>query len=242
MGLYNMLHGTNPASGLLLRLAGFTNIHDVGRFRDAYVTLEDGEALIAVYTRNGGGNRECGCEMDPKWGTAECKHHTEEYDTPETVELKRDEEIPEGYTFANTTIGDKRLYRTGRVVKATRYICEEPSSPACACTGCIITYRLPALENYVCDEDDDFDPTYCTIYFTPPEEAVEALRLFALPAEDRPDAAWRDLIENLERPLEEIPEDGTKGQRIARGLLASLAQKREEGNAMSSDADGAADG
>lgn len=71
MSLYNALFGQNPASDLLLAIVGLTRA-DVGRFRDCYVDTE-GEALrIAVYTRNGGGNREhyndekepgesCGC-------------------------------------------------------------------------------------------------------------------------------------------------------------------------------------
>ena len=54
--MYNMIFGVNPASDFLLALLDLTR-NDVGRFRDAYVT-EDGKE-IAVYTRNGGGNREC---------------------------------------------------------------------------------------------------------------------------------------------------------------------------------------
>jgi hypothetical protein len=52
-GFYNMLFGMNPISHAILATLGLTS-HDVGRFRDCYVT--NGE--IAVYTRNGGGNRE----------------------------------------------------------------------------------------------------------------------------------------------------------------------------------------
>jgi hypothetical protein len=52
-GLYNMLFGVNPASHVILATLGL-NVRDVGRFRDCYVA--NGE--IAVYTRNGGGNRE----------------------------------------------------------------------------------------------------------------------------------------------------------------------------------------
>lgn len=52
-GLYNMLFGRNPGSEVILATLGLTT-KDVGRFRDCYVA--NGE--IAVYTRNGGGNRE----------------------------------------------------------------------------------------------------------------------------------------------------------------------------------------
>lgn len=54
MGLYNMLFGTNPVAPVILAALDLT-AQDVGRFRDAFVS--DGK--IAVYTRNGGGNREC---------------------------------------------------------------------------------------------------------------------------------------------------------------------------------------
>ena len=53
MGMYNMVFGTNPAAPAILATLGLT-VHDVGRFRDCFVA--NGE--IAVYTRNGGGNRE----------------------------------------------------------------------------------------------------------------------------------------------------------------------------------------
>lgn len=53
MSLYNMLFGVNPLSKIILATLRLT-IEDVGRFRDCFVT--NGE--IAVYTRNGGGNRE----------------------------------------------------------------------------------------------------------------------------------------------------------------------------------------
>lgn len=37
---------------------------DPGRFRDAWVEVdpEGGNPIIAIYTRNGGGNRECWCD------------------------------------------------------------------------------------------------------------------------------------------------------------------------------------
>jgi len=53
MSMYNMMFGQNPAADVILATLGLTRA-DVGRFRDAFIA--DGE--IAVYTRNGGGNRE----------------------------------------------------------------------------------------------------------------------------------------------------------------------------------------
>ncbi len=55
-----MVFGQNPASTVILATLGLTE-EAVGRFRDCGVS--NGE--IYVYTRNGGGNRECwGCEND----------------------------------------------------------------------------------------------------------------------------------------------------------------------------------
>ncbi len=61
MSLYNMVHGSNPALGLVLALLDKPASH-FGRLRDAWVEgQEDGSCILAVYTRNGGGNREhCG--------------------------------------------------------------------------------------------------------------------------------------------------------------------------------------
>src|SRR5262245_47810449 len=55
MGFYNIIFGVNPNAGVLLGALGLTR-EAVGRFRDAWVT-ENGQE-IAIYTRNGGGNRE----------------------------------------------------------------------------------------------------------------------------------------------------------------------------------------
>lgn len=54
MSMYNMVFGENQHSDLLLACLGLSR-GDMGRFRDAFI--QDG--MIAVYTRNGGGNREC---------------------------------------------------------------------------------------------------------------------------------------------------------------------------------------
>ena len=62
MSLYNLMFGESPNADALLALIGLTP-GDVGRYRDCYLT-KDGR--IAVYTRNGGGNRECwGSDEDP---------------------------------------------------------------------------------------------------------------------------------------------------------------------------------
>ena len=56
MSLYNMINGYNPACLLILPMLGRKQ-EDYPRFRDCYVTDENN---IAIYTRVGGENRNCG--------------------------------------------------------------------------------------------------------------------------------------------------------------------------------------
>lgn len=56
MSLYNMLMGFNPACVVIMPMLGRKQ-EEYPRFRDCFVT-EEGN--IAIYTRVGGGNRECG--------------------------------------------------------------------------------------------------------------------------------------------------------------------------------------
>jgi hypothetical protein len=125
MGLYNLVHGTNPASDWLLGLLNLTRT-DVGRFRDAWVSkADDGRLEIAVYTRNGGGNR-------------------------------------------------------------ADYMPDFSAHPL-----------------YLRDEDDDFDCTYATIYFSAP---VEALSLLAGLEENRdPSAEWAKALDALREGKREDP-------------------------------------
>lgn len=59
MSMYDLVtgnQGQHERGRVLLAILG---INDPGRFRDAWVERgEDGEPVIAIYTRNGGGNRE----------------------------------------------------------------------------------------------------------------------------------------------------------------------------------------
>lgn len=57
MSLYNMLFGFNPGCVILLPMLGRKS-DEYPRFRDCY--LSDDEKHIDVYTRVGGGNRNCG--------------------------------------------------------------------------------------------------------------------------------------------------------------------------------------
>lgn len=56
MSLYNMINGYNPACLLILPMLGRKQ-EDYPRFRDCYVTDENN---IAIYTKVGGENRNCG--------------------------------------------------------------------------------------------------------------------------------------------------------------------------------------
>lgn len=159
MGLYNMLHGMNPMADQLLACLGLTR-SDVGRFRDAYVS----EGKIAVYTRNGGGNREC-------WNAWSA---------------------PDDFDFEH-----------------------------CTCVGCTMENIIPKHPNYLYDEDDQFDNTYATIYYSFPERYKEWLTLCES-GEWNPDQKWLDYFRRLENDdLSDVERKAVKelGDAIA-GLLA----------------------
>lgn len=56
MSLYNIMNGFNPACVLIMPMLGRKQ-NEYPRFRDCFVTEEKN---IAIYTRVGGGNRNCG--------------------------------------------------------------------------------------------------------------------------------------------------------------------------------------
>ena len=56
MSLYNMVNGFNPACVFIMPMLGRKQ-DEYPRFRDCFVTKEGN---IAIYTRVGGGNRNCG--------------------------------------------------------------------------------------------------------------------------------------------------------------------------------------
>ncbi len=60
-GLYNLVlgdGGEKSRGGILLGMLGNP---PVARFRDAWVENQDDEPVIVIYTRQGGGNRDCFC-------------------------------------------------------------------------------------------------------------------------------------------------------------------------------------
>lgn len=66
MSMYHLVFGGDGArdrGAVLLGLLGFETLGDVGRYRDAWVERDpNGKPIIAIYTRNGGGNRQCTAE------------------------------------------------------------------------------------------------------------------------------------------------------------------------------------
>ncbi len=66
MGLYDIVMGDGGQGERGAVLLSVLGAPYVARYRDAWVEKgEDGEPVIAVYTRQGGGNRECYCDDDP---------------------------------------------------------------------------------------------------------------------------------------------------------------------------------
>lgn len=66
MSFYNLMHGVYPATDILLGMLDLSphGKWPVGRFRDIYpMKTEDGKLRIVLFTRNGGGNRDCWSEV-----------------------------------------------------------------------------------------------------------------------------------------------------------------------------------
>lgn len=66
MSLYNMLFGVNKLTPVILKIAGL-ELNEIPRFRDCSIK----EGVVVVYTRTGGGNRECYSENDDH---SDCYH------------------------------------------------------------------------------------------------------------------------------------------------------------------------
>lgn len=61
MNMYHMVFGTSgyARAEVLLPILGFESFAKVGRFRDCWIERRGNDELaIAIYTRNGGGNRD----------------------------------------------------------------------------------------------------------------------------------------------------------------------------------------
>ena len=130
MSLYSMMFGKSHNSAFLLASLGLEE-SDFYRFRDCHLTEEK---EIAVYTRGGGGNRECSCDWDEP--------------SERTIDF--------GGNW---------------------------HSPSCSI---IMQNKIREHALYLRDEDDDFDSTYSTFYFSIPD----GLTLDKLNAEFEGDEKW----------------------------------------------------
>jgi hypothetical protein len=69
VSLYDLVMGDGSQRSRGAFLIHVLGNPDVGRFRDAWVEKGDaGEPVIVIYTRNGGGNRECYCDESHESG------------------------------------------------------------------------------------------------------------------------------------------------------------------------------
>lgn len=101
MSMYNLLHGENPASGLLLKMLGIDQPGgkwSSGRFRDIHLNADGTE--IVLFTRNGGGNREHYDDTEPGIGCG-CTGCTIEYHLPRHPNYIRDWDDEFDCTYAS---------------------------------------------------------------------------------------------------------------------------------------------
>lgn len=234
MSLYNLIHGMNPYTPLLgsildLSVSGWAEGKwDVGRFRDIYLESRDGKTVIALYTRNGGSNRECWHYDSPEWGNEGCKHESFEEETDETEYRKHDRDNPaelaKGEKWLSVFCGSERLVSTGKRIVETRYRCLEPGSSSCACPGCVISYQLPKHPQYICDRDDDFDCTYATIYFSIPEEFVELIGILAKDKTAKPDSTPEERFFQFMDKLKSADKDDPQFSRVKSAMEGLFKQ------------------
>ena len=95
MGMYSLVHGQNPIGPDLLLVLGLTTA-DVGRYRDAFVS----NGQIAVYTRNGGGNRDHWDDDRDEGSSCDCTGCIATYRLPAHPLYLRDEDDDFHCTYA----------------------------------------------------------------------------------------------------------------------------------------------
>lgn len=195
MSMYGLVFGDADRpdrAGFLLAVLGSP---EVGRLRDVWLEkTSDDRIEIAVYTRNGGGNRDCWHNEDPSWGEPGCKHET--FHREKTVWLNDGEGEPKLEWRVGRKWPRRTEYLTGEFEEEDSYKCLAPGSIECGCVGCIAQYRLPTHPLYIRDQDDDFDSTYATFYFKVPDEFLEMLTPLA---GDHIDTSkrWADAIDAI---------------------------------------------
>ena len=103
MSFYNILFGQNPMSKVLLAMLNLST-EKVGRFRDCFIS----EGKIAVYTRNGGGNRDCWNDCDPQ---CTCPGCTIENHLPEHPNYLYDKDDDFDCTYATVYFSFPEKYK-----------------------------------------------------------------------------------------------------------------------------------
>lgn len=186
MSLYDMVFTKNPMGDVLLYTLGLMP-EDVGRYRDTFIS----EGTLAVYTRNGGGNRKCfhgDGDVSNSMSDAfpGCKQHVERVTRHEVEHTP----IAGGLTF---------MRPTGRMVEEDVNVCDAPNSTECGCPGCIITHRLPKHPLYLRDVDDAFDRTYATIYFRFPPEFEQIYKDLDIHPPFDPSKRWREALDEVQK-------------------------------------------
>jgi len=96
MGMYNLVFGANPAGPTILAMLGFKSVGEVGRYRDCFIS----EGKIAIYTRNGGRNREHWDDNRPAGEECTCPGCTIEYRLPKHPNYLYDRDDEFDYTYA----------------------------------------------------------------------------------------------------------------------------------------------
>jgi hypothetical protein len=101
--MYNLVFGMNPGAVLILAMIGRKR-EDFIRFRDCYVA----DGMVCVYTRNGGGNRDCYCDEEPDPHCTGCFMSGPVRDFPYYL---RDEDDEFAYTYATIYFSFPPEYR-----------------------------------------------------------------------------------------------------------------------------------
>ncbi len=193
MGLYNVLHGTNPDSALLLAFLEIPDKYPMPpRFRD----ISYRNKKIILYCRQGGGNREC---------VQEWSHSIKEYKA-------------EGYEIKDHP--EHRYYSTYCYCTDCNYNPDIKSKDDCKqfCNGDsdYQRYNKQVAEHpyHISDTDDDFDSTYNTHTFDllahPDRMALEKL----IDLQNQPDFKENMNEETMKRMADEIATDYAAGREI----------------------------